>query len=112
MKGETHFRKLIADLRLWADAADEGDRIAYAYAVGAPSPDVISQMGADIRESAALLEGMYAALAPLAECEIPEGCEHLPDSDSMRFFITLGEIRSARAALSRARGEAQGAHDS
>ena len=52
----TDIAKLCDDLRLWADAADEGDRISYAYANGAPCPDVVSQMGADIRKAIGLLE--------------------------------------------------------
>lgn len=49
---------------------------------------------------------MYEALKPLAECEIIETDAGLADSDSARYFITMGEIRAARAALRKARGEA------
>ena len=50
---------------------------------------------------------MLEALRPLAECEIPESDTPLPDSDSARYFMTMGEIRAARAAIALATGETQ-----
>jgi hypothetical protein len=49
--------------------------------------------------NAALVE----ALKPLAECEIIDCDVPLLDSDSSRYFMTMGEIRAARAALNLAR---------
>ena len=50
---------------------------------------------------------LLGALKPLAECEIIEADTPLPNTDSARYFITMGEIRAARAAISKATGEAK-----
>lgn len=47
---------------------------------------------------------LLSALRPLAECEIIECDEPLPDSYGARYLITLGEIRAARAAIDKALG--------
>ena len=56
---------------------------------------------AEAERDAALakLEEAREVVRPLASCEWPEGCEHLPDSDGARYFIRWGEIRAARAFI-------------
>ena len=106
----TDIAKLCDDLRLWADAADEGDRISYAYANGAPCPDVVSQMGADIRKAIGLLEQAVRENERLREALEPvkrgasEADYYCPDDvaeDHVVFIsMTIGELRAARSALS------------
>ena len=50
---------------------------------------------------------LLEALRPLAQCFIPETDTALPDSDTGRYPFTMGEIRAALAAISRATGGSQ-----
>lgn len=54
----------------------------------------------------ALRDELLAALRPLAECEIIDLDVPLLDSDSARYFMSMGEIRAARAAIAKALGQA------
>jgi hypothetical protein len=80
-------------------------QLVFGLAAGGPeerqSDDVCTANAALIAAAPAMLE----ALRPLAECEIPEPDTPLPDSDSARYFMTMGEIRAARAAIALATGE-------
>lgn len=81
----------------WASAYRQGrfdhtDK-AYAYRAGAAgSAERIKELEARVAE-------LKAALKPLSECEIPEESDSLPDGYGCRYYVTFGEIRTARALL-------------
>ena len=52
-----------------------------------------------IKELEARVAELKAALKPLSECEIPEESDSLPDGYGCRYYVTFGEIRTARALL-------------
>lgn len=51
------------------------------------------------------IERLREALRPLADCEVIECDTPLLDSYGSRYFIRVGEIRAARAALQPKEGE-------
>jgi len=76
-----------------------------AQSVGLKLAERVHELLARAETAEAQRDAALAALRPLAECEIIESDTPLPDSDSARYCMTMGEIRAARAALQPDQGE-------
>lgn len=79
------------------------DGLSIAFVIGGMPRDMEDANARLLAAAPDLLE----ALRPLAECEVIETDAGLLDSDSARYFITMGEIRAARAAIAKATGTDQ-----
>ena len=75
------------------------DPVAFRAAVNYVFDAALAVGASTITLQAARIEALENALKPLAECEIPDGCEGLPDTDSQRYSFSFGEVRRARATL-------------
>lgn len=111
---------LVERLRVWANAADEGERISAAYVTGKIDAHQTSLMGDDLREAADELstlqrsaDEMRKALEPFSEFAGELFARNYNRSDRLisigeaNLHLSVGAFFDARAALSKANGADQ-----